>query len=84
MTDKPVEDERMITSVVIDDEPAVCMACAERCANDSRYPRLFWLVNFPQECDGQAVCPDCRQRMDSQAAHEAVDRIVALLEGRSE
>ena len=69
-------------SVSIDGEPAVCIACAERCANDGGLAHLFWLGNRPHRCDVAETCPQCGARMDSNAAQEAAGRVAALVDGK--
>ena len=66
-------------SVSIDGEPAVCIACAERCANAGGFLHLFWMANHPQRCIATGVCPECGKRMDSDEAQEAAGRVAALL-----
>jgi hypothetical protein len=61
--------------VSIDGEPAVCLACAERCANEGGFNILFWMVNKPRCCDGQIVCPECGEQMGGNKAVEAAVRL---------
>ena len=70
-------------SVSIDGEPPVCIACAERCANDGGFAHLFWMANRPQRCDGTTSCPECGERMDGEKAQEAAVRVAALLKANS-
>jgi len=70
-------------SVSIDGEPAVCIACAERCANDGSFAHLFWMSNHPQRCSAADVCPECGERMDNDGAQQAAGRVAAsLLKGQ--
>jgi hypothetical protein len=71
-------------SVSIDGERPVCIACAERFAQECGYERLFWMGNRPQRCDGAATCPECSGRMDSTAAQEAAGRVATLLKPNSQ
>ena len=71
-------------SVTLDGEPSVCIACAERCANDSGFVNIFWMMNSPRICDGSEMCPECHRRMDSDKAQEAAVRVAEILESNGE
>jgi len=71
-------------AVSIDNDPAVCIACAERCATESGAPHLFWMANHPHRCIATGVCPGCNKRMDSNEAQEAAGRVTALLKPNAE
>jgi hypothetical protein len=58
---------------------AVCVACAERCANDGGFAHLFWMVNHPQRCIVTGVCPECGKRMNGGEAKAAAGRVAKLL-----
>lgn len=62
-------------SVSIDGDPPVCIACAERCANEGGFVHLFWMTKRLQRCDGTAACPECGEQMDSNMAQEAAGRV---------
>jgi len=58
-------------AVSIDGEPPVCIACAEKVANEGEYAHLFWMMNRPKRIDCAAICPECGERMDSDKAQDA-------------
>jgi len=66
--------------VPIDDEPPVCVACAERIANDGGFPVLFWMCNKPKACPGADICPECEYPMDNKWARYAADRVAQYLQ----
>jgi hypothetical protein len=56
----------------------VCIACAEKVADDGGFAHLFWMANRPQRVDAARVCV-CGARMDSERAQAAAGRVAEFL-----
>lgn len=65
-------------AVSIDGDAPVCIACAEKVADDGGFAHLFWMANRPQRVDAARVCA-CGGRMDSERAQEAAVRVAEFL-----
>ena len=68
-----------IALAVLVDTEMLCIACGERFAQGME--SLFWAMNPSGRCAGDAVCPHCNRRMDSDEAQEASGRVVQFLNG---
>ena len=66
-------------AVSIDGEPPVCIACAEKVANEGEYAHLFWMMNRCKPVDGAEICPECGDRMDSEKAQDAAVNVSDLV-----
>ncbi len=69
-------------AVSIDGGPPVCIACAEKVADEGGFAHLFWMANRPQRVDAARVCA-CGARMDSERAQGAAGRVANFLKPNS-
>ena len=66
-------------AITMDDEPnPICLVCAERIANESGFPNLFWFGHRPWKVDGEKACK-CSRAYACREAEQAAGRIADLL-----